>query len=105
MAEAYLISNLIPKKSISIIKIENLLNDKLKNYIETSSLNELNKKLELFLIQKPVYSVKFKLNIENEQQQIQDDNDYFQLETAEESFDEEENYTEILKLRHLNISS
>ncbi len=96
------------KKSSQFVKTENLVYKKLSNYIATDSVVDLFKQVDIFLKQKPPQSVRFKLetptlnDIENA-----DDLDFEKIETIVNSFindKDRDDYLEILKLRHINIS-
>lgn len=82
----------------------------MENYVVTNVLKDALKKVEMFLKQRPAYSVHFKLDeYQQQKQQLKEDDldEYNQIETVEGSIsnDDRDDYLEVLRLRHSNIST
>lgn len=87
-------------------KIDTQVMTNLRTYLMTDSLRETLKNIDQFVKQRPVYSVHFKLESENSNYAKMDDIvEYLQIESVDGSInDDKDDYLEILKLRHLNLS-
>ncbi|CAF0851226.1 unnamed protein product [Brachionus calyciflorus] len=94
-------------KTRSLLKTESLIFNKLNQAIFTSSLKFLSKSVDSFLRPRQSISVTFKLENQLESADfLKNESDNFQMDSFDaEMDDEKEDFLEILKLRHLNISS
>ena len=101
----FLGTNLSLSKPRSLRLQETFIFNKLNNYLLTDTVKETIKNIDTFLKQKSVHNVHFKL--ENEDPYLNnEDYDYNNhLETdSRSSFEQSDDYLEILKLRHINLS-
>lgn len=94
------------EKPLEVVNTECFVEQKLKNYVETSRLKELRNKVDQFLRQKTVHSVHFKLDeTSSRPDTIADEKELSQVESVDESiYDDSEDFLEILRLRHSNLS-
>ena len=94
--------NLTISRPRNIWKLENSLSNQIKSYLLTEPLKELYKSLASFLRQKQTQSVHFKLDSEEKSRLDlgREESDSSSTEDNEQS----EDYVEILKLRHINLT-
>ena len=99
----FLGSNLSLSKPRSLQLQETFIYNKLNNYLLTDTVKETIKNIDIFLKQKTVHNVHFKL--ENEDPYLSNEDYDNQIETdSRSSFEQSDDYLEILKLRHVNLS-
>ena len=84
-------------------KLENFLSNELKHYLLTEPLIDLYKSIVTFLKQKQIQSVHFKLE-NNARQKSQLDSYRDDINSFSDEDEQSEDYAEILKLRHINLT-
>jgi len=86
----------------NIWKLENSLSNQIKYYLLTEPLKDLYKNLASFLRQKQTQSVHFKLE-SGEKSRLSLDREESESSSPEDN-EQSEDYAEILKLRHINLT-
>lgn len=91
------------------LRMENSVLNKLNTYVITDSIKELYKNLDTFLKRKSSHNVHFKLESTSSNYSISDSHSDMNSKSDIEGSDDElmqnnDEYLEILKLRHINLS-
>lgn len=95
------------EKPLNILIREDFVHQKLRNYVDTSGTRELRRRVEQFLKHKPNHGVHFKLDNKPNNIPPRNNPNVFkdEIQSLEESIhDESEEFLEILRLRHSNLS-
>ena len=101
----YLGPNLTISRPRNIWKLENTLSNQIKNYLLTEPLKDMFKNIANFLRQKPTQSQSVHFKLENKNKSRLDSNNENESgSSSTEDNEQSEDYVEILKLRHINLT-